>query len=299
MNVLITGCRGFVGGSVGRFAAQVGHTVLGIGLSSQPDDDWPGGYRQADVCNDDLTAIVQQFEPDIVLHAAGTASVSASIELPLADLRSALMTWANVLESVRKSRHCPLVLFPSSAAVYGNPVLLPVPERAEIAPISPYGFHKAACELLAREYADCFGLNIVVGRLFSVYGPRQRRLLLWELYRQAAAGGPEIVLRGTGDESRDYLHIDDIAAMLLHLASLELPGLTVINIASGEETNIRDLARLIARAVDVDCPITALGARQPGDPSRWRADISMLESLGPPRPQSLADGIAACVRAWQ
>jgi UDP-glucose 4-epimerase len=210
-----------------------------------------------------------------------------------------VLTWANVLESVRRSRRRPLLLFPSSAAVYGNPLTLPIAEQAAIAPISPYGFHKAACELLAREYAECFGLHIVVGRLFSLFGPRQRRLLLWELYRQAAAGGPEIVLRGTGEESRDYLHIDDVAAIFLHLASLDLPGLTIVNVASGEETNIRDLARMIARAAPVDCRITALGVTQPGDPVRWRADTSSLARLGSPQSRPLAEGIAACVKAWQ
>ena len=145
MKILVTGSGGFVGGSFGRHAARAGHEVLGVGRASQPEVGWPSLHAQADVSSSDLAELIAAFRPDAVLHAAGAASVGASLARPLDDLRASVVTWANVLDSVRRSGARPLVVFPSSAAVYGDAASLPVAESAPARPISPYGFHKAAC----------------------------------------------------------------------------------------------------------------------------------------------------------
>jgi len=203
MRVLVTGSGGFIGGSIGRAAARAGHQVLGLARRSQPERDWPAAHQQVDVAHADLAGLIRDFKPDMVFHGAGTASVGASLSAPLEDLRAAVLTWANLLEGIRRSGAPTTVVFPSSAAVYGNPRELPVSEDDAVSPISPYGFHKAACELLAAEYASCFGLHVIVGRVFSVFGARQRRLLVWELFAQLTGSDPTVTLQGTGTESRD------------------------------------------------------------------------------------------------
>src|SRR5713226_5868342 len=167
MKVLITGSTGFIGGSLGRYGAQAGHTVMGTGRSPEPSNEWPGLYQPNDTTAESLSEIISNFAPDVMFHAAGTASVGASLADPLADLQAAALTCANVLEGVRRSGAQPLVIIPSSAAVYGNPQSLPVKENAPLQPISPYGFHKAVCEMLAREYAECFGVDVIICRFFS------------------------------------------------------------------------------------------------------------------------------------
>lgn len=319
MRILITGSRGFVGGGVGRYAVRAGHEVLGVGRATQADVSWPGGYVSADIVSSDLSGAIREFAPDVVLHAAGTASVGASLAAPLDDLRAALLTWANTLESVRRSGLRPLLLYASSAAVYGNLPELPAREDAPARPISPYGFHKAACELLAHEYAECYGLPVVVCRLFSLFGAAQRRLLVWELYRQfAGETDPVVWLQGTGAETRDYLHIDDVAAALLHIAAarteetagrdgVEATGATngarrclVLNVASGEETSVLELARRIGQLVAPEKEIRCRGLERPGDPRAWRADITRLRSLAPHwQPQPLTQTLAECVAEWQ
>ncbi len=303
MKLLVTGSRGFVGGSVGRWAAAAGHDVLGIARSSQPEADWPGRYMQADVLSAPLAETIREFAPDAVLHGAGTASVGGSLTAPLEDLRAAVLTWANTLESIRLSGVRPVILFPSSAAVYGNPAALPVGEDAPVSPVSPYGFHKAACELLAREYAECFGLSVAVCRVFSVFGPRQRRLLVWELFSQMTGPSPGVALQGTGRESRDYLSVDEIAEALLGLAAhprLTQPGASVINLCRGEETPVLELAHLLSAACGSGKPVTCRGAAQTGNPVRWAGDASRLRSLLPLwQPEPLADGLRRCAAAWR
>jgi len=305
VRLLITGSRGFVGGSLGRFAGRAGHEVLGIGRSSQIERDWPGSYVQADVAYTDLSIIIRDFVPDVVFHGAGAASVGLSFSSPLDDLRAAILTWANTLESVRRSGLTPLNVFPSSAAVYGNPSKLPISEDQPINPLSPYGFHKYSCELLAREYSECFGLDIVICRLFSVFGETQRRLLIWELYKQLVGPDCEVCLEGTGKESRDYLYMDDLAGAFLQLFESRLQGgkksqFFTVNVASGRETEVLGLAEQLRDLVAPKKNIYCQGFERPGDPRRWCADISLLRSLIPSwQPQNLALNLAQCVDAWQ
>jgi UDP-glucose 4-epimerase len=217
MRVVITGSRGFLGGRVGRRAAAAGHQVLGVGRSSQAPAGWLGRYAQGDVAHADLAPLVNDFRPDVVFHGAGTASVGGSYQAPLDDLRASALTLANTLDGVRRSGSRPIVLFPSSAAVYGIPEVVPTPETAPAAPISPYGFHKATCELIGREFAECFGLDVVLCRLFSLFGPGQRRLFVWDVFGQARDDGEEVRLEGTGAETRDYMHVDDAVDAMLGL----------------------------------------------------------------------------------
>lgn len=299
MRFLITGAHGFIGSTVGAFVRAQGDEVLGVGLPSQAPAGWTGSYRQTDTVAADLADLVADFAPDAVLHAAGSASVSASYKAPQDDLRGAVMTWANLLDGVRRSGTDPVVLFPSSAAVYGDPQRMPIPEDAVPAPISPYGFHKSVCEMLAREYTSCYGLRIVVARLFSVYGPRQRRLLLWELFERATGPDPEIVLEGTGKETRDYLFADDAAAALRAVAAQGPGGLTVMNVASGESVETGTLAALVARTVGACKPVRAKGMVLRGDPAHWRADVRRLRDLGAYVHRPLEMGVRACVEAWR
>jgi UDP-glucose 4-epimerase len=250
MRIAITGSRGFIGGSFARHAAAAGHEVLGISRSTQPERDWPGEHLHADGLHSDLSVKFREWHPDAVLHAAGSASVGESLAEPLADMRALAMTLANTIDGIRRAGIAPVLLVPSSAAVYGNPASLPVPETGAIAPISPYGFHKAACELLGREAAEILGLRVVVCRFFSVYGPRQRRLLIWEVYRQLAGEAPMIELQGTGSETRDFLHVEDACAALLALAQHAKRGAAVVNVATGTETSVAQLVEEMKRVCD-------------------------------------------------
>ena len=303
MKIIVTGSNGFLGSSFGRHAARSGHQVLGIARASQPAPGWPGDHAPADVLSSDLAETIKQFAPDVMLHSAGTASVGASLTSPLDDLRASVMTWANVLDGVRRSGLRPLMLFPSSAAVYGNPSAQPVREEMPSLPISPYGFHKSACELLAREYADCFDSRIIICRLFSLFGAAQRRLFVWEMYQQLVTGDAE--LQGTGNEIRDYLHVDDASSAILKLAKAAIArndadDLLTINVASGNETRMIDMARQIRDLVAPKSEIRCRGHERQGDPNAWCADISRLRALIPEwQPQPLTKMLSECIAVWQ
>ena len=152
MKILVTGVHGFVGGSVGRFATQQGYEVLGLARNSQPPANWRTGYTNIDVAYADAVLALRHFRRDAVVHCAGSASVQASFENLSDDFNSSAGSLNRMLEAVKRSSLRPVVIFPSSAAVYGNSAKLPIAESAPVSPISPYCFHKHAAEIVAQSY---------------------------------------------------------------------------------------------------------------------------------------------------
>lgn len=303
MRLLITGARGFVGSSLAEYACKKGHEVLGVGRTAQAPAGFSGNYVWADAALSDLTPIVNGFRPDQVVHCAGSASVAASFSSPLDDLRANVVTLANTFDAVRRSEVRPLVIFPSSAAVYGNPAELPVREEEPCRPISPYGFHKLAAENVVHEYVVCHNLRIVICRIFSVIGERQRRLLLWDLYRQFVGEAEQVVVQGTGAETRDFLHIDDLCSSFLSFsASVDAfsNGNYIVNLASGVETSVREMVSMVKQILGSEKPVVFLGKQRLGDPNRWLADCTRLRAVSSSqRFTKLFAAVEQVVRSWQ
>lgn len=298
MKILVTGCQGFIGSSFARYAIQKGHHVLGVACSGQTKSADRMGLQSCNLDGAEFIATLNRFCPDMVVHAAGSASVGYSINEPREDFQMAVGTWGALLDAIRKADIRPIVIFPSSAAVYGNPEKLPVSEQDELRPISPYGFHKVICEQLAQEYVRCFGFNIIAARLFSTVGPGQHRLLVWELFRQTVEDHPCVTIQGSGLESRDFLHVEDISEYFLGLAERRSEGFLAVNVGSGVATSVRAVADHILKSVGCIRRIVTLNKELPGDPKTWEADVSLLHSLVQHRPRAIHEAIGACVDRW-
>jgi nucleoside-diphosphate-sugar epimerase len=278
--VMLTGAGGFLAGHFARAFAAAGWQTFGIGRSDR--DKQAGLFEEfvlADLSNlSVVTAFAGRVRPDILVHLAAPASVAESIDDPLADLQAHIIPTANVLYALRRSSPDTRVLLISSAAVYGSPASLPISEDARLAPISPYGFHKLQQELLVDQYAALHGLRTCKARIFSTYGERLRRLAVWEIARRALAGNPEVF--GTGEESRDYLDVTDVARAVVCIADrMPFEG-EAINVASGVDVSVATMAAEIFRLVGLSEAPRFTGQTLPGNPIRWRADITRLRKLG-------------------
>ncbi|XQU70884.1 hypothetical protein OJJOAM_003673 [Cupriavidus sp. H18C1] len=165
--VLVTGARGFFGGYVVEHYLAAGWRVVGLGHGN-PGSACEGHvvWHHAPVCLERLERL--EMEPDLLVHCAGGGSVSVSLRDPFGDHARTVDTTAAVLEYVR--RHCPRtpVVYPSSAAVYGNAAHLPASEgsTARLRPASPYGMHKLMAEQLCASYGAHFGVSVAVVRFF-------------------------------------------------------------------------------------------------------------------------------------
>jgi UDP-glucose 4-epimerase len=291
--VVVTGANGFVGSAISRQAMREGWTVVGV-VRRAPA---AGGARVCDYSVEALRALLVEVDPALVVHAAGAASVAASVENPDADFHASVALTQRVLEGVRRSGRRPLLVYASSAAVYGNPASLPVGEDAPLRPISPYGFHKMMCERLIEEYAAWYGQPGLSLRAFSLLGEAQRRLLIWDVFQKARAG--DVTLAGTGEESRDYLYIDDYARLMLAAARRHPGGFEVLNGASGRSVTVREVAQRILELTRSTGALAFNGQVRPGDPKEWRADVSRLaERVGPLELASFEKRLAQIVRVW-
>ena len=224
-----------------RSVLRRGHTVLGIGHGEWSREEWElwglSEWRCADVTLQTLRQYAGQ--PTAIVHCAGGGSVPFSIEDPLADFERTVETTAHVLEYVRTSAPSCRVVYPSSASVYGTVKTVPIREDCPAAPISQYGTHKLMAEQMVTSYCRQFGTSAAIVRLFSVYGCGLRKQLLWDACRKFANN--DSTFMGTGDEVRDWLHVEDAATLLMAAAEHASPECPTVNGGSGQGVTVRDV----------------------------------------------------------
>jgi dTDP-glucose 4,6-dehydratase/UDP-glucose 4-epimerase len=178
----------------------------------------------------------------------------------------------------------------SSAAVYGNPVILPINEDAIVSPLSPYGFHKLQSEQICNEFFRFFNIATCSLRIFSAYGEGLNKQLFWDLYKKTL--DPTIIkLYGTGKESRDFIYILDLIRAIELVAIKGSFNGGVINIANGEEVFIEYCVEKFYSNFDTQVDYQFSGQERQGDPNNWIADISILKSLGYKSEYNLEKGL--------
>jgi len=185
----------------------------------------------------------------------------------------------------------------TGGAMYGDDAVRPTPETATIDPGAPYGASKAAAEIYVRLWARTCGLPHTICRLGNVYGPRQRgdgEAGVVAIFATRLRAGLPVVLYGNGSPTRDYVHVGDVARALV--AALGTPGL--FNIATGIETPVRDVLRLVEQGVcSGRADEVALAPLRPGELSASCLDPTLAEHvLGWQAEITVADGIPATAR---
>lgn len=298
-NFLITGVSGFIGRALAVSAVARNYSVWGVG-SEAGFGNMPAGLAGESTFrlpNDDLQRVVEEFQPDVIFHCAGSALPAQSIQSPTHDFQCSVPVVQHLLEVARQVAPKVHIVVLSSAAVYGQATDLPITEEVIPAPVSPYGFHKWVGEILCREYAEIYGLRVSSARIFSAYGPNLTKQVIWDSINKLDR--PRIAeFSGTGDESRDFVFIDDLVEALFHVAARPGGGHEVINVASAVETKISEVVATVARQMGVSNHRWKFTGKQvPGAAVHWRADISKLQSLGFVPSTSLDEGIKRTL-AW-
>ena len=274
--ILVLGSEGFIGATVARElekhfeSVQCADIVYGIKRA---------GYHCIDPENPDFPKLLDTTRPDVLVNCSGAASVPLSFENPSRDFRLNTLRIAEILETVRTNAPGVRFVHLSSAAVYGSPKKLPVTEDAVSSPVSPYGWHKLFAEQICREYSDLFGVQSISLRIFSCYGPGLRKQLFWDVFRKSRQSA-RVRLFGTGEEARDFIYVDDIAqAIRIVIEGASFDG-RVVNAAGGRMVTIREAVDAFLRHLGSEFYAEFTGEVRRGDPDRWAADISYLESRG-------------------
>lgn len=294
---LVTGAHGFLGRHVALEMSRHGYEVHGLGHGSWSQAEYRAWglthWTRGDVGLEALSSL--DCAPSVIMHCAGGSAVGAAEQDPGADFARTVTSTAAVLQSqVRRWPQARLVLT-SSAAVYGKALELPIAETCPSAPVSIYGMHKLLAERTVQLYADHFELSASIVRLFSIYGPGLRKQLFWDACKKLAGG--EAQFPGTGEETRDWLHVRDAASLLRIAGEYDRERCLVLNGGTGQRRRVDAVLGLIAQAVAPHRIPLFTGQSRIGDPNHYEADVERARALGWSPTESFEDALAAYC-AW-
>jgi UDP-glucose 4-epimerase len=285
MKILIIGSRGFIGSHAYQFFLKE-HEVWGADVLTPRDKN----FFLLERGNTDFNTVFQTEKFDLCLNASGNGSVPVSINNPLLDFELNVNNTIKILDAIRIHNPQCKYIHLSSAAVYGNPVSLPVTENMALKPLSPYGWHKLYSEQICREYASLYNIRSVILRIFSVYGENLKKQLFWDIY-QKTLQSKNIQLFGTGNETRDFIYVQDLMHAIDCVIAKGLFNGEAINVSSGIETSIKDAAEIFCAALNDETTVAFNKQTKPGDPLNWKADIGVLTNLGFKNNTSIETGL--------
>jgi UDP-glucose 4-epimerase len=296
MNFLITGAAGFLGSALANRLAGAEHNVRAL-------DDLSTGNPQAldeaihftrgDV-NDRPKLWTLLQEVDCVYHLAARVSVSESILYPREYNAANVGGTVSLMEAMRDVG-VRRVVFISSGAIYGKQEQQPLHENLRPNPDSPYAVSKLSSEYYVRTIGQLWGIETVSLRVFNAYGPGQHLPpshppVIPNFLKQAIGNGT-LVVHGSGKQTRDYVFVDDVVEGMIAAATAPTVDGQVINIGSGTETSVGELAHLIADVTESDAEII-YNPRSDSGVNRMCADLSLAREKLDYEPKiSLATGL--------
>jgi nucleoside-diphosphate-sugar epimerase len=306
-SALVTGAAGFIGSHIVDELLNRGWSVTGLdnlstGRQSNlvATDSTDFELIEGDL-RDETTLETAIEDVDIVFHHAASISVPKSVERPARTTDINCTGTAKLLEAAR-NKGVDRVVLASSAAVYGSNVEIPVSEEAPTEPESPYALSKRYTEQLALQYAEQHELDAIALRYFNVFGPRQdpegEYAAVIPQFIQLMSDGQRPVIYGDGEQSRDFVHVDDIVAANLAAATADCER-EIFNVASGNRVTINELVETINAVLGTDLQPKYDDPR-PGDVRHSQASISKAESMLGYSPQlGLYNGLQKTVEEFK
>lgn len=242
MKVLVTGGAGFIGSHIVDLYIKEGYEVvivdnLSTGKSKYINKE--AKFYEADINTKEFNEIVDNEKPDIINHHAAQIDVATSIKEPVTDAHINILGTINVLEA-SKAVNAKLI-YASSAAVYGEPEYLGIDEKHPVNPLSTYGISKHTPEHYIVAYSKLYDLEYMIFRYSNVYGERQDPKGeggVISILTEKSIKDTLFTVFGDGEQTRDYIHVSDIAAANL-LATKQFSN-EIINISTGIPVTLND-----------------------------------------------------------
>jgi UDP-glucuronate 4-epimerase len=305
--IVVTGAAGFVGSHLSEQLLSAGHSVVGIDAFipyyprpikernlARLRQESQFSFHELDLRSADLVAVLDGA--DIVFHVAAMAGLLKSWQQFDDYMTCNILATQRLLDSavkagVRHYLHC------STSSVYGR--FATGDETSTLAPISPYGITKLAAEQLVQAYGQKDGLNWTILRLYSVYGPRQRPDMGYNIFIRKLLTGEEIVIDGDGTDSRSNTYVADCVQGLMLAAGQPQKSVgQVFNIGGGEEVNVSRVITVLEELTGETAHVRH-GPQRPGDQRRTVADTTKAHTvLGYVARTSVLEGLRAQV-TWQ
>jgi UDP-glucose 4-epimerase len=284
-SVWIMGAYGFIGRHLTRTLTLSGHLISGIGHGRwfHPNAEAWGmkHWIEGDISFTNLQFLKKSVGiPEVIYHLAGGSSVHQAISKPRDDFSRTVDSTLEILEWIRIQSPSTRLIAVSSAAVYGSGHQGRILESQAGVPFSPYGYHKLIMEQLCQSYASTYGVNVIIPRLFSVYGEYLKKQLLWDLCSKLNSNTSTIELGGTGEELRDWTDIRDITRALVLVKDYASDSAPIINLGTGKATSVRDVVRIALEVWPQKAKFSFSGLSRKGDPFSLVANGSRLDNIG-------------------
>lgn len=294
MKVMITGGAGFVGSHVADACTAQGYETFVVdnfstGLQTNISESCH--MIQGDITKPEIRTIIHEIRPDFLFHFAAQSSVPVSVKDPRRDAEINVLGTINVLEAASEAR-VKKIIYASTAAVYGEPVNLPIDETHPVAPMSYYGISKFVPELYLKVFMETRDLPFTALRYANVYGPRQiphGEGGVISIFVDRMLKGEPVTIHGDGRQTRDFIYISDIVAA--NMAAMDKGDGKILNIGTGKSTSVKALAETIRKMVDQPVKIEYGNPREGDirdsyfDPSRakeallWKPKIDLETGL--------------------
>jgi NAD dependent epimerase/dehydratase len=278
--VLVTGAGGFIGSHLAELLARAGANVRAfVRYTSRGDHGWledadPEAAKAIEVFRGDLAnpeAVSDAMRGcEVVFHLGALIPIPYSYRHPREFVTANVEGTLNVLEAARRGERARIV-HTSTSEVYGTAQTVPIDEEHRLHPQSPYAASKVAADQLALSFQRSFGTPVVVVRPFNTYGPRQSaRAVIPTIVTQAISR--DVVELGATSPTRDFLYVEDTALGMVRCAEAEGVEGEVINLGTGTEVSIAEIAERVMRLLGHDVPVEL-------DKSRLRPQDSEVERL--------------------
>lgn len=292
MKIVITGSSGQLGSYLVEHFSQK-NEVIGLDVVECPYSGIAPMTVKADVVDSPALGEIVR-DSDWIIHAAAQVSVERSIADPLFDARNNVLGTVNLLWNAFKE-DAQKFLYISSAAVFGNPVRVPIDENHPTDPMSPYGASKLCGEKYVRSFAVAYGISAVIIRPFNIYSPRADPESPYSgvisKFVQRAKSGEPLIIDGDGSQTRDFIHVSDVVRMvdMAIKRSSSIGG--TFNCGTGVGHSISNLAEQVISLSGSRSKLEH-GPPRMGDIRHSRADIMLAERLlGYFPKKDLSDGL--------
>ena len=264
--IIITGGLGFLGFSIFKKLINENYVLVIDNLSSNiiekkfVTNNKNGTFCELNITNNSIIEIIEQYNPDIVIHCAAQTNVIESMKNPIKTKNINIEGTRNILESIKNLTNCYFVFISSGGAIYGEPKYLPVDENHEKNPISNYGISKLKGELLTKNILSQSKIDYSIIRPSNIYGPGQKTENVIPKFIKLMKMKQEVRIFGDGSSSRDYIYIDDLVEIILKLCEKKI-GCT-LNASSNQETKIIEIFNFLKKQLNYNLQATFLDDRK-------------------------------------
>lgn len=245
MKIMLTGGAGFIGSHIADLIIKEGHRVIiidNLSNGKKANLNPAASFYHLDIRDQSLEEVFAQEKPDVLNHHAAQVSVRDSVADPIDDLEINIRGTVHLLELSRKYGVKKVIFASSGGAIYGEQDYFPADEKHPLRPLSPYGVAKLAGESYLHYYQQIFDLPFIALRYANVYGPRQDPLGeagVVAIFSQSMLTGKQPIINGTGEQTRDYVYVEDVARINLLALKDDIKG--TFNVGTGKETTVNYL----------------------------------------------------------